>query len=66
LLKGTDNHPIVIDGLWGLKFGDGTNTGKPNILFFSAGPDGESHGLFGAIESVKEPGSKSKGKGKDK
>ena len=40
--------PIVIDGLWGLQFGNG-NAAKTNQLIFSAGPDGESHGLLGKI-----------------
>jgi hypothetical protein len=38
----------VIDGLWDLKFGNG-NAAKTGQLLFSAGPDGESHGLLGKI-----------------
>jgi uncharacterized protein (TIGR03118 family) len=41
--------PIVIDGLWGLRFGNGGNAGPTSTLYFTAGPDGESHGLFGDI-----------------
>lgn len=44
---------IVIDGLWGLTFGNGTKAGDPAKLYFSAGPVGESHGLFGSLEAVK-------------
>jgi uncharacterized protein (TIGR03118 family) len=40
--------PVVIDGLWGLRFGNGV-TGARNALLFSAGPDGESHGLLGEL-----------------
>jgi uncharacterized protein (TIGR03118 family) len=47
-LRGTDGQPIVIDGLWGLMFGNGNAAGT-NQLIFSAGPDGESHGLLGKI-----------------
>ncbi len=54
LLEGLDEHPIVIDGLWGLTFGNGTRAGTPDTLFFSAGPDDESHGLFGSISPVEE------------
>jgi uncharacterized protein (TIGR03118 family) len=43
--------PIVIDGLWGLRFGNG-NAAKTSELVFSAGPDGESHGLLGKIVAV--------------
>jgi uncharacterized protein (TIGR03118 family) len=36
-------------GLWALNFGTGGNNGSPNTLFFTDGIDGETHGLFGAI-----------------
>lgn len=41
--------PIVIDGLWGLSFGNAKTPGGPNTLFYAAGPDGETNGLFGKI-----------------
>jgi uncharacterized protein (TIGR03118 family) len=45
--------PITIDGLWGIGFGSGTtNSGPLNTLFFAAGPDGESNGLFGSLTPV--------------
>jgi uncharacterized protein (TIGR03118 family) len=44
---GTD---IKIDGLWGLTFGDTAATA--DTLFFTAGPDAETHGLFGTISLV--------------
>jgi uncharacterized protein (TIGR03118 family) len=36
-------------GLWALNFGTGGNNGSPDTLFFTDGIDGETHGLFGAI-----------------
>jgi len=49
-LKQPDGTPIVIDGLWALQFGHGAvNNGPTDRLFFTAGPDDESHGLFGSI-----------------
>ena len=39
---------IEIDGLWALQFGNGT-IGSHRTLLFTAGPDDESHGLFGTI-----------------
>lgn len=39
---------IVIPGLWGLYFGGGSAS-TPDTLFFTAGPDHETHGLFGTI-----------------
>jgi len=47
-LRRHNGQPIVIDGLWGLRFGNG-NAAKTNQLIFSAGPDHESHGLLGKI-----------------
>ena len=51
LLNAT-NAPIAIDGLWGIAFGSGTGSGPANSLYFTAGPDGEQHGLFGTITPV--------------
>jgi uncharacterized protein (TIGR03118 family) len=39
-------------GLWTLTFGGGGGDGSPSTLYFTDGIDGETHGLFGAIESV--------------
>jgi uncharacterized protein (TIGR03118 family) len=43
---------IVIDGLWALVFGNGSTALKTpaNTLFFAAGPNHETHGLFGKLE----------------
>jgi uncharacterized protein (TIGR03118 family) len=49
VIKGVDNRPISIDGLWGIGFGNGTGSGPTSSLFFAAGPDDETHGLFGSI-----------------
>jgi uncharacterized protein (TIGR03118 family) len=44
---------IAIDGLWALEFGGGNpNSGAANELFFTAGPDDESHGLLGKLSAV--------------
>jgi uncharacterized protein (TIGR03118 family) len=48
-LRNTDGKKLAIDGLWALEFGNDGSNGKPNQLFFTAGPDDESHGLFGMI-----------------
>jgi uncharacterized protein (TIGR03118 family) len=47
-LRQPNGRPIVIDGLWGLSFGNG-NAAQTDQLIFSAVPDGESHGLLGKI-----------------
>jgi uncharacterized protein (TIGR03118 family) len=42
--------PIVIDGIWGIEFGGGSsNNGNTNQLFFTAGTNNETGGLFGVI-----------------
>jgi uncharacterized protein (TIGR03118 family) len=45
-------NPITIGRLWSLKFGNGGSAGPRDRLFFSAGIDRESHGLFGSITAV--------------
>jgi uncharacterized protein (TIGR03118 family) len=46
LLKATDGSTLSINGLWDLTFGPGTSS---TTLYFSAGPDHESHGLLGTL-----------------
>jgi uncharacterized protein (TIGR03118 family) len=42
---------VVIDGLWGLQFGNGGSGGDVNSLYFTAGPSQQRHGLFGIVVS---------------
>jgi uncharacterized protein (TIGR03118 family) len=49
-LSRADGTPIVIDGLWGIAFGNGINAQPANTLFFTAGPADEAHGLYGRID----------------
>jgi hypothetical protein len=42
----------VIDGLWGLRLGNGGSGGDPNKIYFAAGINGESDGLVGSIEKA--------------
>lgn len=41
---------VVIDGLWGLQFGNGASLGESNHVYFAAGPNKETDGLFGKLE----------------
>jgi uncharacterized protein (TIGR03118 family) len=50
-LRVAHGQSLAIDGLWSLQFGQGGNNGPAGTLFFTAGPDGESHGLFGQINA---------------
>ena len=60
LLHSAHGKPVQIDGLWALQFGHGTSAssanGLTNTLFFTAGPAGEEHGLFGSLVNVPPPG----------
>jgi len=51
-LHDQNGHTIVIDGLWGMQFGNGLADQSVNTLFFAAGPDEESHGLYGRLDLV--------------
>ena len=47
-----DRKPLVIDGLWKLILGGGRNSSS-DTLYFTAGPNDETDGLFGsALEKV--------------
>jgi uncharacterized protein (TIGR03118 family) len=48
-LHSSDGGTLTIDGLWALEFGLGGRSGPTDTLVFTAGPDDESHGLFGSI-----------------
>ncbi len=50
----SDQHgkTLNIEGLWGLAFGNGQNTGDTNTLFFAAGIGGEKHGLVGSLQPI--------------
>jgi len=50
-----NNHPVVIDGLWAISPGNDTMAGSSHLLYFTAGPDDEAHGLFGVLTPVPEP-----------
>ena len=45
-LHSAGGPPIAIEGLWGLAFGNGGNAGPKDVLFFTAGPSHEEHGLL--------------------
>ena len=56
LLRGLDGNTLTIGGLWALSVGNNGNAGSSNSLYFTAGPQGESNGLFGTLQAVPEPG----------
>ncbi len=54
-LEGANGDALVIDGLWALTIGNGGAGGSLNTLYFTAGLNGESDGLFGALTAIPEP-----------
>jgi uncharacterized protein (TIGR03118 family) len=54
-LDNSSGTPLIIDGLWALADGNNGVGSDPNAVYFTAGPDGESHGLFGDLTNVPEP-----------
>lgn len=52
---GSNSQPLVIDGLWAIGHGNGGAAGNTDLLYFTAGPNDEAHGLFGVLVPVPEP-----------
>ena len=50
-LSNNDGTAIVVPGLWALQFGNGINSEPTTTLFYTAGPGGEAHGLYGRIDN---------------
>ncbi|MEX3638262.1 TIGR03118 family protein [Paraburkholderia sp. BR14320] len=57
-LENEFGNPLAIDGLWTLTLGGGRNS-SPDTLYFSAGPNKETNGLFGIIAPAR--GSRERG-----
>ncbi|HTC54093.1 MAG TPA: TIGR03118 family protein [Steroidobacteraceae bacterium] len=53
-LNDAHDRPIAIDGLWDLTLGGGGSSSS-DTLYFSAGPNGETNGLFGTITPAPIP-----------
>ncbi|MCI0360601.1 MAG: TIGR03118 family protein [Planctomycetaceae bacterium] len=53
-LSQSPGRAIEIDGLWGLAFGNGVSAGDATTLYYAAGPEAETQGLFGKITANPE------------
>jgi uncharacterized protein (TIGR03118 family) len=50
VLENSSGKPLLNSGLWGISFGNGNaQSGPVNTLYFNAGIDNNTHGVFGAI-----------------
>jgi uncharacterized protein (TIGR03118 family) len=47
---GENGKPLSVDGLWALVFGNGSNGASTSSLYFTAGPNMESQGIFGEFQ----------------
>ena len=56
-LSNSSGNPIVNANLWALEFRTGGTDVNPDALYFDAGIDNQTEGLFGDITVVPEPGS---------
>ncbi len=54
-LRNSFGGDLSIDGLWGIIVGNGGNGGDPGRVYFAAGIEDETHGLFGSLSPVPEP-----------
>lgn len=52
VLGDANGGPLTIDGLWALRFGNDVAGFASNQLFFTAGPNDESHGVFGRLDAA--------------
>jgi uncharacterized protein (TIGR03118 family) len=51
-LENPSGSVIAIEGLWALQVGNGKSGGDANAVYFTAGPGGEQHGLFGSLQAA--------------
>jgi uncharacterized protein (TIGR03118 family) len=54
-LEDAHGAPIVIGDLWTITPGGGGIGGDPNKIYFTAGVQAESHGLFGSLSAIPDP-----------
>jgi uncharacterized protein (TIGR03118 family) len=51
-VRNPDNSLVFIDGLWSLTFGNNGVAGSSTTLWFTAGPNNETDGLFGTLTPI--------------
>lgn len=54
-LRNHRGKTVKIDGLWALFFGNGASLGREDFLYFTAGPNEETDGIFGSLNYVGTP-----------
>jgi uncharacterized protein (TIGR03118 family) len=54
-LRDPQGERVVIDGLWAIFFGNGESLGRADFLYFTAGPNEETDGVFGSLNWSASP-----------
>jgi uncharacterized protein (TIGR03118 family) len=49
------DRPLAVDGLWAISPGNDGAAGSSHLLYFTAGPDSETNGVFGVLTPIPEP-----------
>ena len=49
-VRTSEGKAVTIDRLWSLRFGNGGNGGSVDTLYFTAGPNNETDGIFGSLD----------------
>ena len=49
-IKDATGQPIIVEGVWGLTFGNNADNQPASTLFFAAGIAGQTAGLYGRID----------------
>jgi uncharacterized protein (TIGR03118 family) len=47
-----NGNELIVEGLWGMQFGNGIQSQPTNVLYFAAGPNDENDGMYGSIQPV--------------
>ncbi len=48
-LRDDTGKPLLVDGIWGTLFGNGASLGDTDSLYFAAGPEAATDGVFGKL-----------------
>jgi uncharacterized protein (TIGR03118 family) len=57
MLDNITGQPLAIPGLWDITTGNGASAGSTQSVYFTAGPNDETDGVFGVLTSAPEPAS---------
>lgn len=49
VLRNPDGSPLLVNGIWGMVFGNGDTLGDTDALYFASAPNDEIDGTFGSV-----------------